>query len=190
MAFVGEELELVADVAVGEGAVELVGLGDGDGGVGGAVEDEDGRGGSGEAGLEARGEATGELDDGFEARGTGGEGYGEVAAERDAEDCDAVGVDGGVCGGVDDGVFEGGEPGGEVVAVEDELGRGAGGAGALEVVRAKRAVPKPERTGARRSSQKPVLPPEPWMRMRAGWRVRPCWAGRCSSMRMGLPPLA
>lgn len=42
-----------------------------------------------------------------------------------------MGADGG------DGVAEGGEPCGEVVAVEDELGCGANGAGAGEVMRGK-----------------------------------------------------
>ena len=87
VAFVGEEVGGVGDVEAGEEGVELVGVGDGDDGVGIAVEDEGGREGGGGGAVVGGGEAAGDLDDGAEGRGRGegGVGEGEEGAERDAE---------------------------------------------------------------------------------------------------------
>lgn len=140
VAFAGEEVGLVGDAGEGEGAVELMGFGNGDDGVGFSVEEEGGREewGEGGGGVGA-GEAAGDFDDDpYIARGgcggLGGEGDGKEGSERDAEKGDAGGVYGGLGGDVREGVGAGFEPEGDVVAVEDGLGVGAGGTGALKIL--------------------------------------------------------
>jgi hypothetical protein len=107
------------------------------------VEDEGGWKGGGGLGAVGFDEAAGQLDDGADAvalwrvgRGGagGGETEGEEAAERDAEEGDARGIDGGLGGDVVEGVVYGGEPLGDVDAVGDAGEVGAGGGGAVEVV--------------------------------------------------------
>ena len=91
----GKDLNLVADAVLLEEALELVRFADGDDGVLVAVQHEYGRHGGREALFHTGRHATGELDDGAEAAIPRGGGYGEIAAERDAEDADARGIDGG-----------------------------------------------------------------------------------------------
>lgn len=113
---------------------------DGDDGVAIAVHDERGCGGGGELCFPAWRHASGDLDGGTQAgrgggwRCFGGEGHREEAAERDAKDGEPVGVDGRACSDPGEGVVRGAEPDGEVVAVQDQLGCGALGVGALEEV--------------------------------------------------------
>jgi hypothetical protein len=77
---VGEEMGFVRDGEASEELVELLGVGDGNYGVGGAVQDESGReSGCGSDGVWV-GEAAGDLDDGADAGG-------RVGRERKREEC-------------------------------------------------------------------------------------------------------
>lgn len=134
VAFTGEELRLVGDMEAIEKGCEFAGLADRDDGVGHAVEDEGGRKAGGGRGGEGLGHATGDLDDGANAIVYGGAGEGEEGAERDADEGDAIRVNGGVGDDVSEGVADGVKPLREVDAVEDGVGVGADGFGAVEVV--------------------------------------------------------
>jgi hypothetical protein len=134
--FAAEEVHVVGDVQLGQFGVELVGVGDGDDGVGVAVQDEGGWKLGGGVGVVGRDKAAGDFDDGFDRGrvGQGGESEREKAAERDAYERDAAGVDSGACGDVDEGVADGGEPERDVEAIGERLQVGSNGAGAVEIV--------------------------------------------------------
>ena len=135
MAFAGEEELLVGDAEGGEPGLEGVGEGNGDDGVGFAVNDERGWEAGRGLGFIGRNEASGDVDDGADAGvGLGAEGEREEGAERDADEGDAAWGDGGLGADVGDRVADGGEPEWDVDAVGEHGGRGSVGSGAIKVV--------------------------------------------------------
>ena len=135
VAFAGEEELLVGDAECGEPRLERMGEGDGDDGVGVAVNDEGGREAGSGLGIVRGDEAAGDVDEGADAgAGFSAEGEREKGAERDADEGDAAGVDVGLGADVGEGVADRGEPEWDVNAVGEHGGRGSVGSSAVEVV--------------------------------------------------------
>ncbi len=144
VAFVGENLGAVGHVEVGEALVDFVGIGGGNDGVGGAVEDESGGEVGGGLGGVGFNEASRDVDEGAEACSLGGIGcggelggksQGEESAQGDAGEDDLLGVNAGAGGGEADGFVGDAQPGSGVDAILDGGKVRVGGVCAVEVVR-------------------------------------------------------